>query len=295
MLLQLFCGSIFYFKMNISKKILACFKIIRPLNVLVTFFVVVVAIFISQKTITGFIILILVPLTAALTAAAGNIINDIYDIDTDKISHPKRPLILKTISKKQSWYYYVFLNCLAAVIAATLSTVLLVIVCIVITLLFIYSAYLKRLPLFGNFTIALITGVAFIYGGTAVNNPGAAIIPAIFAFLINFIRELVKDIQDIEGDSNLNYKTFPIISGIDKSNQVILFITALLIGATLYPFLTQLYKIEYFLIIMILVNPLLVLNLKILFDKDDENKYKLASSILKINMIVGLIAIWFGK
>jgi 4-hydroxybenzoate polyprenyltransferase len=280
--------------MTISQKISNYIKITRPVNVIITFIVVVVAIFISQKEVTNTIFIILASISASLTAAAGNIINDILDLETDKISHPDRALVVDKLSKKEAWFYYLILNCASIIIAASLNSFLLIIVISVILLLFLYSVYLKRLPLIGNFTIAIITGLTFIYGGFAVNNPTAAIVPALFAFLINLIREIVKDIQDIEGDAKLNFKTFPILFGIKRSQQLIVLISVLLTGFTFYPFLTQLYNIEYFLIIMTLVNPLLVLSIKILFDKK-ENRYLIVSRILKLNMVLGLIAIWFGK
>ncbi|RPI61540.1 MAG: hypothetical protein EHM44_08480, partial [Ignavibacteriales bacterium] len=76
--------------MSLSKQIIAYIKITRPLNAVITFFVVVVAILISQKEQTDFYVILLASIAAALVAAAGNIINDIFDIETDKISHPKR-------------------------------------------------------------------------------------------------------------------------------------------------------------------------------------------------------------
>ena len=85
----------------------------------------------------------------------------------------------------------------------------------------------------------MITGLAFIYGGFAADNPDAAVIPAVFAFLINLIREIVKDVQDIEGDSKLNYQTFPIRFGIDTSKRLVILISLVLILFTLYPFVTQ--------------------------------------------------------
>ena len=281
--------------MDISKQILAYIKITRPLNVILTFFVVIVAAYISQNKNLDLPFVILASLAAALTAAAGNIINDIYDIETDKISHPQRSLVVNTISKKQAWYYYLFINCASVFIAASLSSVLLTLVFVVTFLIFIYSAYLKRLPLIGNISIALITATAFIYGGFVADNPAVAIIPAGFAFLINLIREIVKDVQDIEGDSILKYRTFPIIFGIDKSNRIISLLIVLLLGATFYPFLTHLYKIEYFLIVMIFINPLLVLCTKFLFDEKKVNRYSIVSSLLKFNMLIGLMAIWFGR
>lgn len=281
--------------MNPSKKIFSYIKITRPINVLITFIVVVVAILISAQHQIELSKIILVSLSAALIAAAGNIVNDIYDIETDKVSHPNRVLAQGLLSKKEAVFLYNFFNVIAIILASRISDYLIVIVLFTIILLYVYSAYLKKLPLVGNIVIAFITGLAFIYGGFAADNPNGAIVPAVFAFLINLIREIVKDIQDIEGDSKLSFKTFPILYGIKKSKKIILLFTILLIGFTFYPFITQLYKIEYFLIVMIFVNPLLLLSLKILFDMKKENRYKIVSNILKINMILGLIAIWFGR
>lgn len=281
--------------MNLSKKIFSYIKITRPLNVLITFVVVVAAILISAQHQIELVKIILVSLSASLTAAAGNIINDIYDIETDKVSHPNRVLAQGLLSKTEAVFLYNLFNTFAIIIAACISVVLILIVLLSIVLLFVYSYYLKKLPLVGNIVIAFLTGLAFIYGGFAVDNPYGAIVPSVFAFLINLIREVVKDIQDIEGDLKLNFKTFPIVYGIEKSKRLIFFFTILLIGFTFYPFVTRLYSIEYFLIVMIFVNPLLACSLKILFDKKKENEYNTVSNILKINMILGLVAIWFGR
>lgn len=280
--------------MNFLKKIFAYIKIIRPINVIITFLVVVVAILISEKEKTGLVTIVLASLAASFTAAAGNIINDIYDIVTDKISHQDRVLVLGDLTKNEAWYEYLFFNFASAFIAAYLSPILLIIIITTIGLLFIYSSHLKRLPLIGNLVIALMTALAFVYGGFAANNPQAAIIPAIFAFLINLIREIVKDIQDIEGDSKLNFKTFPIKYGIDKSKNLIIIITMFLIASTLYPFITKSYKIEYFILVMIIVNPVLIYCLKLLYFKSDKS-ISTISRLLKFNMLIGLLAIYLGK
>ena len=295
MLLQLFWGSIFCLQMNLKKKIFAYIKIARPINVIITFLVVIVAILISEKEQTELIVIVLASLAAAFTAAAGNIVNDIYDIETDRVSHPNRVLVLGIITKKEAAIEYRFLNLIAIIISSFLSTGLLLIVITSIIILFFYSYTLKRKPLIGNITVAFLAGLVFIYGGIAAGNPKAAIIPATFAFLINLIREIVKDVQDIEGDSKLNYKTFPIRFGIDGSKLMVILLSIVLILLTLYPFVAQLYRIEYFIVVMLIVNPVLILCLKYLFDKKKENNPSRISRLLKLNMVIGLLAIYFGK
>ena len=80
---------------------------------------------------------------------------------------------------------------------------------------------MKRIILLGNFIVAFLTGLAFIYGGIAVNNFKYAVIPAIFAFLINFIREIVKDMEDIEGDKSAGIFSFPYLYGFKRSKRMI--------------------------------------------------------------------------
>jgi 4-hydroxybenzoate polyprenyltransferase len=281
--------------MNLTSKIYSYIKIARPINVIITFFVVVVAILISQTEQTNFYILFFASVAAALVTAAGNIVNDIFDIDNDKISHQDRVLVLGKISKKEAWAEYILLNSISIIISVSLSVKLKVIVLATIVLLYIYSSTLKKLPLIGNSTIAFLTGLAFIYGGFAAGNPMSAIVPAVFAFLINLIREIVKDMQDIEGDKTSGVNTFPIKFGFQKSKIMILIIAFSLILYTLYPFIIELYKIEYFIIVMLFVNPLLILCLKFLFDDKKENRLSIVSNVLKLNMVFGLIAISLGK
>lgn len=279
--------------MDITKKIFASIKIIRPINVIITFLVVVVAVLIIPEYETELSTLILASVSAALVAASGNIINDIYDVEIDKISHPNRVLVLGLLSKQEAMIEYIFLTSVSVSIASYLSVTLLIMVIITSALLFTYALYFKKVPLTGNIVIAFITGLAFIYGGFAAGNPKAAIIPAVFAFLINLIREIVKDIQDIEGDSAQNVKTFPIKYGIDSTKKLIAFITIVLIAFTFYPFIMQLYKIEYFIVVMVFVNPILVLCLKFIFEKN--NLLNKVSNLLKLNMILGLISIYIGN
>jgi 4-hydroxybenzoate polyprenyltransferase len=79
-----------------------------------------------------------------LVAAAGNIVNDIYDIESDKISHPNRVLVLGKLNKTEVKLEYIILNFISAIISINLSQILFAIVFISALLLFIYSAYLKK-------------------------------------------------------------------------------------------------------------------------------------------------------
>lgn len=280
--------------MTLLKKFSAYIKITRPLNTAITFCVVVVAILISQKYPTKISLILLASLTAALTAAAGNVINDLFDIETDKTAHPDRVLTKGTLTKTEAKSEYFLLNSIAAIIAVSLSTTPFVIVLLSISLLYIYSAYLKRIILVGNITVAALAGLAFIYGGVVANNPKAAVIPAFFAFFINLIREIVKDIQDIDGDKKQKIITFPVRYGIQPAKKSAAILIIILMAFTFYPFIFQVYKIEFFVIVMIFVNPVFIICVKNLLQKKAAD-IALTSNLLKLNMIIGLIAIYLGN
>ncbi|WP_337865739.1 geranylgeranylglycerol-phosphate geranylgeranyltransferase [Ignavibacterium sp.] len=277
------------------KRFFSYIKIIRPLNCVITALVVIVGGVISSTDYSIDSLLVLASLVAALTAASGNVINDLFDIEIDKIVHPNRPLAKGELEIIEVRIFYVLLIITASAITFNLNYLLFVVTVLAILILFFYSAYIKKIPLLGNVVVALLTALAFLFGGIAVNNISGAVLPAIFAFLINLIRELVKDAEDIEGDKKNNVITFPIKFGIQRTKQIVLLITLILIGFTFYPFAERIYEIEYFVIVMIIVNPVLVYSVKSLFTDNERKNYHRISSLLKLDMIFGLIAIFLGK
>jgi geranylgeranylglycerol-phosphate geranylgeranyltransferase len=279
---------------ELIEKLTAIVKIVRPLNFIITFISVIVAAIISSPDKFPGLNVFLAALAASLVMASGNVINDIYDIGIDKINKPLRPLPSGIITIKEAYALYFIFIVTSIFISALVNEKAVVIVLISILLLFFYSKYLKRIPLVGNITVSFLTGLVFIFGGVAVGNPSAAIVPAIFAFLINLIREIVKDMEDIEGDTKAEVITFPVKFGFHNSNILILIISISLILYTLYPFITQLYKIEYFVVAMVIVNPILVYCLKLLFEDHSKKNLKKISNLLKLSMVFGLIAIYLG-
>ena len=277
-----------------KEKIIAAFKIIRPINAIIAFVSVIVAAFICSPEEIAWFSVLLASFAAAFTLSAGNIINDIYDLGIDKVNRPERPLPSGKISKNSALILYFLLIAASLILSWFINLYAFIIVIIATILLVLYSKFLKRVLFIGNILVALLTGLVFIFGGVPVRNPSAAIIPALFAFLINFIREVVKDMQDVDGDKNAGVNTFPIRYGFQKSKILILLITFTLILYTLYPFVARLYKIEYFIIVMIIVNPILVFSLKILFKDRSIKNLNMISNLLKLSMVFGLIAIYLG-
>jgi len=270
-------------------------QITRPANFAITFLSVIVAAAICAEGEYEVYKIVLASFSASLTLSAGNIINDIKDIEADKVSHPKRPVAAGKITVSQAKTEYVLLTIIAILLSFFINPPAFVIAITAAVLLYLYSYYFKTVLILGNICVSLLTGLVFIYGGVAVNNPLSAIIPAVFAFLINLIREIVKDMQDVEGDLEQGVITFPGKFGFNSSKLLVAELTVVLILVTLYPFITRLYNIEFIILIMAVVNPLLVYNLKILFKGSSLSNLNKISNILKLNMFIGLIAILLGK
>lgn len=274
--------------------ITAIIKISRPINFFITFFAVIIAALISAKNNFINIEFIFAAFAMSFACSAGNIFNDIVDIEIDKINKPNRVLPKGIISiqfAKILCAIFIFVSLVFAFYNGFNSFIFLV---IVNSVLIFYSTHFKKIILAGNFTVALLTSSALIYGALIAGNIYAGIIPALFAFFANFIREIIKDMEDVAGDSANNINTFPKVYGNQKTFVLILSSTILLIAFSFIPFLYKIYSIEFFIIVMAAVNPLFVFMLKILYKSQNRDALKKASRIAKLNMIIGLTAIYIG-
>ena len=277
------------------KKLNAFIEITRPINLIITFVVVYVSAIICSGNFHLSLEIFLAGVSAVFVAAAGNIVNDYFDIEIDKINRPNRPISSGRVTKKEAVTAFFLLVVMALFISYTISIEAFLIVSTTIALLFIYSFRYKSVPLIGNIIIAVCTALAFIYGGVIVGNVNAAIIPALFAFLINLIREILKDVEDFEGDKQNDLSTFPIKYGLPSTKTVLLVFVFILILATTYPFIFKLYTIEYFLIVLFLVDLPLIYFLNELYSKDFLPNLSKLSLLLKLIMLFGLMAIHAGK
>lgn len=270
-------------------------KIIRPLNCLITFMVIIVGGLICSNDNHITVKLVLAGVIGFIVAAAGNSINDFYDVDVDKINRPDRPLPSGILAPKNVLIFCVVLILIALILSLQINIYAFIISVISLILLFLYSYKLKQMPLTGNILVSLLTALAFIFGGVVVGNVTLAIIPAVFAFLINLIREVIKDMEDVDGDKRLGINTFPIRFGDRASKRLVIGVTVILVLFTLIPFGFHIYSIEFFLIVMVIVNPILVYIIKSIFEDSSKQNLGRLSSLLKLNMVIGLIAIYVGK
>lgn len=215
-------------------------KISRPLNlVIVAFAQLMTAYFLVETTRKGLpvlqdINLYLIILSTVILTAAGYMINDYYDVKIDYINKPDEVIIGKGMKRRVAIFLHSILNISGVGIGLIVSPRIAVINFIASFLLWLYSNSLKRLPFIGNFTVALLTGTAIWMIGYYYQKSELLVLTyAIFAFFINLIREIIKDIEDRQGDRKHGCRTLPIVFGFRNTKRIIFLIAISFVCAIL--------------------------------------------------------------
>ena len=267
-------------------------------------------IFSVDVTLTNFDFSLLTIATLAI-ASAGYIINDVFDLKADRINKSGKVIIDNIISSKLAYKYYHGLNAVGIIaglfVAYRINNISFIAIFIITALLLkLYNSNFKKMPLIGNIIVSLlvslsilIVGIFDIIPAITENNKVVQYYAfnvltdyAIFAFMLMLLREIVKDIEDVNGDKILNMYTLPILIGRKRTNKIVFALSFIpLILVTNYSFKnfsnTPL-VLAYMLIVVLL--PLLYFMTKILYAKT-KNNYSYASNLLKIIMLLGMFSI----
>lgn len=239
--------------------------------------------------------LLLACFSGAFITIAANSINDYYDIEIDKINRPNRPLPGGLLTPGNALFFSISCFSLGIFLSFFINHTAIVISFIFSISLFFYSFIFKRTVLLGNFIVSLSTACAFIYGGLAVNRLGQSLFPALFAFLMHFGREIIKDMEDAEGDKINNAQTLPIQHGFRISKWFVTILFVVLICATLVPYLLNLYGFWYMVTVCIGVNLVLFFITWSMWTNSKKDNLGKLSALLKADMLIGLLAIYLGR
>ena len=269
------------------------FKLIRPANVLIGMMSIAVGALVAGSF-SPLLNVLFACLSGGFIIAAANSINDYYDVNIDKINKPSRPLPSGHIKLNHAKIFAFILFFIGLVLAILIRPLALLIALISSVLLYLYSYHFKRTIIWGNVIVALITGLAFIYGGVAVYKFEIAIIPAGFAFFFHFGREILKDIEDLKGDQSDNANTFPIRFGLNPSRWLITIIFLLLIFLTFLPYIYKIFGFIYLVIVSLGVNLFLFFVIFSMWKESSKENLHRLSEWLRLDMLVGLLAILAG-
>jgi geranylgeranylglycerol-phosphate geranylgeranyltransferase len=277
-----------------SKKLKAYKDLTRPVNVAITLVSIPAASILAGAKAGQWVEVVVAALTGGFVAAAANSINDYFDVEIDRINKPSRPIPRGDASKREAWIEWLVLSIIAIVLNFFLSTYALGIVVFAVVILYWYSAQLKRTIIIGNVVVGLMTGMAFIYGAVVVGNLTRAVMPATFAFLINIAREVIKDIEDMEGDRKGKAMTLPVRYGTSPALWMASVSIMLLIASTIAAYQLKMYTVLY-LYPVLFVDVLLVTVMILMWKDPTPSAMSRLSNGLKVCMLIGLMAIFLGS
>ena len=256
-------------------------------------------------TVTAFSLLVV---ATVCIAAAGYIINDIEDLGIDRINKPNRVLIGVKFSEKNAFLLFVVLNILGVICGFIVANLVgrpnfAALFIFISALLYMYATFIKKMVVVGNILVAGLTAFVILIVGvfdlvpltTSVTQANVSSVMqillhySIFAFVINLMREIVKDIIDINGDKNFDVKSIPIVMGRERAAQLVFALGLFTLLAVLYYAYSNFYLVQLMLayFFIALAAPLLFFVIKA-WNAEKREDFEFLSLLLKIIMVLGL-------
>jgi len=262
---------------------------------------------------------VLLSISILFITAGGYIINDVYDVQTDRINKPHKQLLGKSIHLKTAKKTYAIITIFGVALGLYLSiskelySYSLLFIGISLSL-YIYAVFLKRTPLLGNILVALCVSfiiltlllferpnelpnniiMVFQQLFTSIGISTAGLFYIIFSFLSTLIREIVKDIEDVNGDHAQKMKTLPLVIGKQRANRIAVFFTVCLLVFLIFVMKMELVGYPYFLgyTLLTVFAPLLYFLYKLAIAKSTAH-YHFLSNLLKLVMVLGIASMLF--
>lgn len=304
----------------LQNKFFAFLKLIRVENIAIMLFTMIcIRYFVVQSVLKEIyfsdLYFWMLVISTSLIAAAGYIINDYFDVKTDQINRPETVVIDTVIKRRYAMLLHLIFSGIGLVLGAWLAyrcfaSRLVLFQIVAILLLWFYSTHLKKQLLTGNIVISILTGLiplmpfAYeilngVHANTAYFDQNAHEIKIVFvivglfggfAFLTSLTREIVKDMEDFNGDIQTGSKTMPIAWGIISTKVFSFFLIVITEGILSFSILKLWqwgHKTAAFYLIMSVFVPLLILIFQVIKAKTPF-QYKTASLLLKFIMLFGV-------
>lgn len=273
-------------------ELIGVLRLIRPVNAVIAFLAVMAGaatvsrVFLSQQVVLGAI-------SASFILMSGNAVNDVFDIEADKVNRPKRPLPRGDLSPKQALAVSLILAGLALVIALSINLWCFLVALFYVAIFFAYAAWLKPTGLVGNIVVSSGTGMSFIFGSLTIDwfLPLTAIF-AICAFILNLGREIVKGVEDLEGDRVRNCRTIAMMHGPRVAGLVVVASYVALLLLSVMPFLLSYTGLTY--LASICVADIVVLAVIREAATLHPNNAPRVSRLIKVSMALGIAAFFVG-
>lgn len=234
-------------------------------------------------------------LTVFLATGAGNAINDFFDANIDAINRPERPIPSGRISGVSAYRASITLFATGIIVSYFVGDwqVPLLIAVFNTALLYFYAKSLKRKVFVGNLSVAYLSGSTFLFGGSAYGMEGIKVTAVLFllSMLATLAREIVKAIEDIEGDRKDGAMTLPVRIGERSSAYIASFIGIIAILLSPIPYLVGLFNVNY-LIAVAVADVFFLYAVYLILMVQESAK---SSKYFKVAMFFGLLAFIAGS
>jgi geranylgeranylglycerol-phosphate geranylgeranyltransferase len=273
-------------------------SLIRLGNVLLSGAAAIVGAYLSTGR-TGIVTWLLIPIAPMLITAAGNIQNDLCDIEIDRLNRPDRPLAAGAIRLRSANWTMVLMYLGGLIAAGILGPMSFVLAALVVGLLIVYNISWSRLPGVGNLAVSLMGALPVVYGGACATtaSPASLLIPAaaaLVAFWLHLARELLKDTIDVEGDRAANRRTLPIIFGHATSMRLSALIMLTAAGCALWLGTTGWLNPLYMFGICVTILPALLYGAAQCWWRPELPIASLWAGWIKVIMLAGLVWMLLG-
>jgi len=306
------------------KKIGSFFKLVRWPNLLITALMMCL-VYHSIMLMESTAVFTLLVISMVLIVAGGYVINDIFDKEIDEINKPDKVIVGKIFSEKQCNVFYWALT-IIGLCCALVSTIMaygskfyMVFICMILLagVLYSYSSTYKRKLVVGNLVVSLSVAFAvflpwlfvMLYMSkhtlllSANENLMTTSLRIVlyytgFAFLTTLIREIVKDMEDVDGDGKTYCRTIPVVWGM-KTATVIVVVLLFLMSGLISSFENVFENIRTPKILMEIIRYMFIgimgCVMTSLMQKSAKpaKAYHVASIMLKITMLIGIVTMFF--
>ncbi len=233
-----------------------------------------------------------------LAAAGGYILNDLFDVEIDRLVKPWRPLA-SGFNRRVAWMLLIVFWSVGLLVAIFDSLILTIFYLSWVGMLTAYTSAIKGMGVVGNLVSSSVSASGLLLGGFLAGHPQTTLIPFVLAFLLHMMREIIKSIADYRGDSKFDVRTVAVRWGVARCVGLVIAIGIMLMVLGIVPFAINQFGIFYLVVVVVGVYPLLFLAVVRLWQSKQsveiEKSAMTASMLLKWAMPMGLVAFIAGR
>ncbi len=267
-------------------------ELTRPLNCAITACAVALGALLAGGSIEPRALLLGMA-SAALVGACGNIFNDVIDLEIDRLNRPDRPLPNGRVSRRAATLFGLLVAAAALTCARRVGPVHLSLAATVLVALLVYDRWLKRRAVVGNLVVSAAAAAALPYGGLLGADWTATLVPALFAFCLHMAREIVKDVEDMDGDRLVGARTLPVRIGRYRALSVAIYWLLACVALTPVPHLLGIYGMGYMRVV-VFFDAGCIATMISLHRNPFRGGLSSASNSLKGLMLLGILAVFLG-